>query len=194
MSDQPIVEPRGTTPGGLPYPEDTDLVMAGAQAIKALAQAMDARPRLRAKKSMVTYNIPGNGNDTEQGSGGASWELFETSFNNAGDTVGLVAPLAGYYLFSASAALLLPAGQSNTSFGVKVTNTTQPTIEALHFQQLFSTGSGGARVVGQIHGMLKCAVGDVVRMSAHQNSGATQTLGGPTQDWATRFSAVYWGP
>ena len=32
---------RGTTPTGLPYPEDTDPVMAGAQAIKALAQAVE---------------------------------------------------------------------------------------------------------------------------------------------------------
>jgi hypothetical protein len=31
----------GTTPKGFPYPEDTDLVSQGAQAIKALALAID---------------------------------------------------------------------------------------------------------------------------------------------------------
>lgn len=31
----------GTTPGGLPYPEPTDPVAAGADAIKALAQAVE---------------------------------------------------------------------------------------------------------------------------------------------------------
>lgn len=45
MSDarDAIVMPTGVTPGGLPYPEDTDLVRQGAQAIKALAQAVDGR-------------------------------------------------------------------------------------------------------------------------------------------------------
>ena len=33
----------GTTPNGYPYPEDTDPVAAGAQAIKALASAVDTK-------------------------------------------------------------------------------------------------------------------------------------------------------
>ena len=64
--DQPVVTPLGTTAGGLPVPADTDLVMAGAQAITALAQALDARPRLRARKA-GQYNIAGSGADVVQG-------------------------------------------------------------------------------------------------------------------------------
>lgn len=41
--DGVAVEPHGATGGGLPYPEDTDAVMAGAQAMKALAQAVDPK-------------------------------------------------------------------------------------------------------------------------------------------------------
>jgi hypothetical protein len=36
-----LVDPRGATPGGLPYPEDSDPVVAGAQAIRALAEAAE---------------------------------------------------------------------------------------------------------------------------------------------------------
>jgi len=36
----------GTTATGLPYPSDTDAVMLGAQAIKALAEAIDRRFRV----------------------------------------------------------------------------------------------------------------------------------------------------
>lgn len=43
MTDEAIISPRGTTPIGLPYPEDTDAVAAGAQAIKALAQAVETK-------------------------------------------------------------------------------------------------------------------------------------------------------
>ena len=43
MPDTPIVSPRGTTPSGLPYPESTDAVMAGADAIKALALAVETK-------------------------------------------------------------------------------------------------------------------------------------------------------
>ena len=40
----PEVEPfTGSTASGLPYPSDTDAVMLGAQAIKALADAIDRR-------------------------------------------------------------------------------------------------------------------------------------------------------
>ena len=35
----------GTTPNGYPYPEDTDLVNQGAQAVKALATAVDTQLR-----------------------------------------------------------------------------------------------------------------------------------------------------
>lgn len=42
MSD-PVVMPMGVTPSGLPYPEDSDQVLMGAQAIKALAQAVETQ-------------------------------------------------------------------------------------------------------------------------------------------------------
>jgi len=38
-----VVQPLGTTPAGLPYPEDTEAVMLGAQSIKALAQAVEQK-------------------------------------------------------------------------------------------------------------------------------------------------------
>ena len=191
MTDSPIVNPLGTTPGGLPYPEDTDLVLAGAQAIKALAQAMDARPRLRARKAGA-YNIAGNGNDIEQGSGSAAWDLFETNYQNASDTVGMVCPLAGFYLCMASAGLSLAASTTNCMYGVKVTNAAQAS-EGLHEQRYISTGAGGARFHASVANLVKANIGDILRMSAHQNSGATLSLGGSGVDM-TRFSIVYWGP
>lgn len=57
----------GTTAGGLPYPEPSDPVAAGADAIKALAQALD--PKIAAQFSTLAYTpsvtgagwVPGTG-------------------------------------------------------------------------------------------------------------------------------------
>src|SRR4029077_2711616 len=54
----------GTTPTGLPYPEPTDPVAAGADNIKALAQAVDPRPRgvlVRALSTAAANGYPGGG-------------------------------------------------------------------------------------------------------------------------------------
>lgn len=49
----------GTTPGGLPYPEGTDLVMDGDEAIEALAKAIDPRlPPAYATGTTIVLNIP----------------------------------------------------------------------------------------------------------------------------------------
>lgn len=192
MSESPVVEPRGLTPGSLPYPEDTDLVMQGAQAIKALAQAIDARPRLRARKSGV-YNCPGNNTDSEQGSGPAVWDLFEVNYNNASDVVGMVAPIAGYYLCTLSAAMLVPGATTNQMFGCKVLNNSNA-AEGLGDQKLCTTPAGSTRMTVRCSGIIKAAAGDIIRASVHQNTGATQSLGGPTADWYTRFGVQYVGP
>jgi hypothetical protein len=50
----PEVSPFAATPTGLPYPLDSDAVMLGAQAIKALAEALDRRFRIVS----VSVDIP----------------------------------------------------------------------------------------------------------------------------------------
>lgn len=193
MSDAPIIAPFSTTTGGLPVPDDGDLVMNGAAAIRALAAALDARPRLRARKA-GNYNIAGSGANIVQGSGSAVWDAIETNYNNQGDTVGMVAPLAGYYLAFASAVILMPASQTNQIVGCLVSNDTQPTVEALHDQKLMTTGAGGTRMTVRVANLIRANAGDLLKMYVHQNTGNTQTLGGPTADWTTRFSLTYWGP
>lgn len=49
----------GTTPGGLPYPEPTDPVAEGADAIKALATGVDTRPMGRGALSAAGTLFPG---------------------------------------------------------------------------------------------------------------------------------------
>ena len=58
----PEVAALATTPSGLPYPLDTDAVMLGAQAIKALAEAIDRRIRV----VTVSVDIPSTAAHTSQ--------------------------------------------------------------------------------------------------------------------------------
>ena len=119
--------------------------------------------------------------------------MFETNYNNQGDVVGMVAPIAGYYLCMAAAGLSLPASTSNCLFGVRANNDTQ-SAEGLHEQRLITAPAGGAqRFHASTANLVKANAGDILRMYAHQNSGSTQSLGGSGGDM-TRFSIIYWGP
>jgi hypothetical protein len=75
LSDIPIIQPTGTTPGGLPYPEDTDAVMLGAQAIKALAQAVDNQGLANTRSIYDAFQaLAGN----PVGPAAPSWPIAET--------------------------------------------------------------------------------------------------------------------
>ena len=181
--------PRSTTPSGLPYPEDVDAVMLGAQNIKALAQALDARPRYVARR-LTTYTIGGGGSDVDQGGGAAAWETIMCNFT-AGEALGFLAPLAGFYVVSAQMNMVAPGGSSNV-YGIKIRNVNQAN-ELVHTQEVVYATGGATNQLTSLSGILNAAAGDPIRLAAHQNSGTSQNCAGsaPLQ---TRLSAWYLGP
>jgi hypothetical protein len=75
MTDTPIIVPAGTTPGGLPYPEDSEPVQLGAQAIKALANAVDNQGLGNARSIYDAFQaLAGN----PVGPANPSWPIAET--------------------------------------------------------------------------------------------------------------------
>jgi hypothetical protein len=179
----------GTTTGGLPYPEDTDQVMLGAQAMKALAQALDARPRYVARRN-TTYTIGGGGSDVDQGGGSAAWEAIAANFT-PGEALGFLAPITGFYVVSAQMNMVAPGASSNV-YGIKVRNVNQAN-EVVHTQEVVYATGGATNQLTSVSGILAATLGDPIRLAAHQNSGATQNCAGSAL-LQTRLSAYYLGP
>ena len=180
--------PRGVTPSGLPYPEDVDAVMLGAQAIKALAQAIDARPRYVARR-IATYTIGGGGTDVDQGGGSAAWDLVQANFT-PGEAQGFLAPQAGYYAVYGQINIVCPA--ATNLYGVKIRNVSQGN-ELVHAQEATYSGGGATNQCMNIAGILNAALGDPIRLAAHQNSGVAQNCAG-SANLQTRLMAYYLGP
>jgi hypothetical protein len=160
MSDTPQREPRGITTGGLPYPEDTDALMAGAQAIKALAQAIDARPWVHMVR--WTQGNLGTGADAPLN----TWDFQESNFP-IGETPaqgGFITPVSGLYMLTLSVEFFAAwTGNPLLSAGFK--SSAVPPRE-IFLQRIEAVASTNRRVYN-VAGILRLAAGE--RCSAFMN-------------------------
>lgn len=198
MSD-PQIEPRGVTPGGLPYPEDTEAVMLGAQAIKNLAQAVDNQPPWP-WVNMIRWTA------ISQGGGGSDvllslWDLQETNLpsmlepNIAGQG-GFIAPRAGLYAVE----LLLCwtgswPGSGQLLMNVSAATSAVPPRSIYH--QRSEPNGGTNRRAYSLSGWLRMAAGETCRAYANNGSGAQishSSGSSPGDKFATRFSARWIAP
>lgn len=187
------IEPHGTTPGGLPYPEDTDAVMAGAQAIKALAQAIDSRPWW----SFVrwTGGTLGSAADAVM----TAWDLKESNFTtDAAEVAGVIVPKSGLYRVEAfvSFATTFPAGTNQFSVGVKSGGTGTPAIPVseLQSQDGVAPTSGNQRRDFYAHGLIRVSAGDTIRGFQNNFQGISGlTFGGGAPPRGNRFSSRFAG-
>lgn len=189
MTD-PVIMPLGATPGGLPYPEDTDQVMMGAQAIKALATAIEAQPWI----SFARWT---------QGTVGATadapisgWDLTEGNFAANDASGGFTCPKSGLWAitldleFSAA----WPAGNTLMSVGVK-TSAVPP--RELFLQRAEPNSAGAVRRCYSLSGMLRIAAGETCRAFMNNATGSSiQHSSGVTANdrHSTRFSARWVAP
>jgi hypothetical protein len=191
----------GQTPGGLPWPEPTDPLAAGAGAIRALAESVD-RYWYHAER-IAAYSIGGGGTDVTVGGGGgtAAWETIESNF--APTIVGPGPPTAG------AAGFTIPATGAGIWF-VDANTCLSGTLTAVRVT-CFIVASGGKEVGTQNletgggnvfrtingNGFFRLAVGETVTMRVSQNSGSSLNFGGggaPGTRFSTRFSAVRIAP
>jgi hypothetical protein len=160
MSDTPIIVPAGTTPGGLPYPEDTDLVAQGAQAIKALALAIEAAPWwsfIRSTQGNVgtTADAPLN-----------TWDTQESNFTigEPATSGGVICPKAGLYTISLNVEFFAAwTGNPLLSVGVKSSATPPRELFLQRIEAVASTNRRGYSLTGN----LRLAAGE--RCSAFMN-------------------------
>lgn len=186
------IAPRGTTPGGLPYPEDTDAVMAGAQAIKALAQAIDARPWINFWR--WTAGTLGSAADALL----QAWDLQESNFTIGdpnGGGGGFLAPKAGLYHVIAFSSFVnqFPSGNPQFSVGVKCATSGY----AIASQSGEQATSNNQRRDYTAAGLIRAALGE--RVYAFQNnyqgiSGLTYAGGTAPNRYASRFQAFWVAP
>ena len=182
----------GQTTSGLPWPEDTDAVMAGAQAIRALAEGIDARPWYRAERGAVMSIPAAGGADQIIGAGSYLWETIQSNFT-PGDAQGFIVPKAGLWLVTARATM--NAVWAGNNWGTAVTSSS---LAELGHQTNEGAGGGGTqrRSVAAI-GMMRLGLAETVRMVVWQTTGNPQNVGGLTAGssrWATRFSAQWKAP
>jgi hypothetical protein len=195
MSDRDaIIQPLGSTAGGLPYPEDTDAVMLGAQAIKALANAIDNRPWIRCVR--WTGGTLGGSADALL----TAWDLKEGNFtrDDVAEPAGFVVPAnyGGLWQVMAFTSFVntFPAGVPQFSVGVFSSGGA-----AVAYQRGEMATSGNQRRDYQASGVIRLAAGEWVR--AFQNnyqgiSGLTYAGGtGPQGNrYSSRFAARWVGP
>ncbi|HET6194114.1 MAG TPA: hypothetical protein VFE12_00100 [Acetobacteraceae bacterium] len=182
--------PAGSTPGGLPYPEDTDAVKQGAQAIKALAQAIEAQPWI----SFARWT-----QGTVAGAADAivsAWDLTEGNFaaNDAGG--GFTCPKAGLYLVTVDLefSCAWPAGGPLVSVGAK-TSSAPP--REIYLQRAEASSAGATRRSYSVSGLLRMAVGETCRAFMNNGTGISiQHSSGITANdrHSTRFSARWVAP
>lgn len=191
MSDTPVVMPRGVTPGGLPYPEDTDAVMQGAQAIRALALAVEALPWWNFTR--WTQGVLGTTADAPLN----TWDLQESNFA-VGDTAaqgGVICPRAGLYQVLVSVEFFAAwTGNPLLSAGAK-TNSVPP--REIFLQRIEAVASTNRRVY-VVAGMLRMAAGERIFAFMNQPGGfgtVNHSSGAAAQDrHSSRFSGVWVAP
>ena len=191
----------GQTGGGLPWPNDTDAVMAGAQAIRALAESLD-RYYYHAER-VAAFSIGGGGTDVQVGAGNgvAAWETIESNFaptivGPGPPTVGapgFTIPATGAGLWYFIANTCLAATLTNCRVTCFVTSTSGKEVGTQNME------SGGGNVFRTINanGLFRCAVGETIRLFVSQNSGGALNFGGgsaPGTRFSTRFSAYRIAP
>ncbi|HET6195768.1 MAG TPA: hypothetical protein VFE12_08445, partial [Acetobacteraceae bacterium] len=160
MSDETVVVPLGSTPGGLPYPEDTDQVMMGAQAIKALAQAIEAAPWWNFIR--WTQGVLGTTADAPLN----TWDSQESNFTigEPATSGGVICPKAGLYQVSVIVELFA-AWNTNPLCSVGVKTSATPPRE-LFLQRIEPTVTTNRRVYA-VSGVLRAAQAE--RISAFMN-------------------------
>lgn len=167
----------GTTPAGLPWPEDNAPLSDIAKAIKALADGLDARPR--AIRSLNTpQSIPNNAFtavlfDTAEALSGITYNAATGEFTvpKAG-----IYSIAGQVRFNANA-----TGRRIASVSVNGTPRSDIEVNPAALPAVPSAPFAAALVL---------AAGDKVKVSAFQTSGAALTVYGSAGHNDTRVSIV----
>jgi hypothetical protein len=199
MTDRDVtIQPLGATAGGLPYPEDSDAVMLGAQAIKALAQAIDNRPWI----NYIRWTAGTLGSATDANMTG--WDLREGNFtrDDVAEPHGFVVPAnyGGLWWVDAYISFVntFPSGVPQFSVGVK--SLIAPVVE-LQYQRGEMATSGNQRRDYHASGILRVPAGDTLRafMNNYQGiSGLTfaGSAGAPPRGnrFSSRFTARWWAP
>jgi hypothetical protein len=188
----------GQTVGGLPWPEDTDAVMAGAQAIRALAEALD-RLVYNAER-VAQFSVGGGGTDVQIGGGGgtAAWETIDSNF--APTAVGPGPPIGAPGFTTPRAGLWQVTGNT-VIIGTLTSTIVTCSIFASGGKEIagqnFESGGGNIARSVACAGMFRLAAGETVVMRVSQNSGAALNFGGGTAPGTrrtTRFSGQWIGP
>jgi hypothetical protein len=175
----------GHTLGGLPWPENTDPVAAGAQAIRALAEALD--PAWYRAERIAAFSIGGGGTDVAVGGGSAAWEVVESNFGAIIANTFTV-PKAGVWRFSAAATTAIAV---NTRVTVAVQASGGNSIG---YQHQVAAGAGVNQVY-QANGMMRIAAAETIQMIIAQNSGTANNFGvAGNSRYATRLSAQWVAP
>lgn len=181
----------GQTLGGLPWPENTDPLLAGAAAIRALAESVD-RLYFHAER-VAAYSIGGGGTDVNVGGGTAAWELIDSNFipPTIPGPASFTLPAAGLWMFSANTCL------SGTLTAVRVTCFIIASGGKEVGTQNLETGGGNVFRTINANGAIRCAAGEIVRMTVSQNSGGALNFGGgaaPGTRFTTRFTGYRMAP
>ena len=173
------VDPLGITPNGLPYPESTDPLNQGANAIKALATALDPTlkvdpfvwvARLGSQVNQGTYLFQLVKSDPRAG-----WNLANGWY---------VVPVAGYYQVQVHV-------QTNGSGGWTVPEIqTAPTTAGPWTTQLAGANvSSGAWSGNTVSGIMPLNQGNAIRCREANNAWTADN----TTDGANFFQLAYLG-
>jgi hypothetical protein len=199
MTDTIPGQRGGVTPGGLPYPDDDDPVMAGAQAIKALAQAIDTRP---------WYNLVRWTTGTVGGAVDAvltGWDLRETNYPasleiNDATGGGWVCQLAGLYAVTVTQSWVYASWAGGTQMGVGAKTAGVPLLHEIYGQWTQVGYAGGMqRRTYSVSGLLRVAAGEWVRAVQNNGAGGSVNYSGAAPAGADnrhclRFSALWVAP
>jgi hypothetical protein len=180
----------GQTVGGLPWPEPTDPLMAGSAAIRALAEAIDARPYYAAERLANFQAGSAGGADFTVGLDVSLWERIESNFAQTipGTAAGFLVPRAGLYRLFASMTIYGAISGALAGCGIVAT----PSGKNVRYQRSVS-GAAQARQTFQAGAIVRLDAGDTLVMVLWQNSGNPQQIGGSSggAQWGTRFSAEW---
>lgn len=156
----------GTTPGGLPYPDPTDPVADGATAIRALAEALDARfQRIMGRAQTLAQNLT-SGN-TQSILTMSLIEATGVTFTANGFTI----TKAGMYVISGD----LTLSSSTTGGASQLSAMVNESVASSVFSVVGMTTRTNRM---QVAAVKQLGVGDVVTLRAYQESGSTMALGG----------------
>jgi hypothetical protein len=174
-----------TTPGGLPFPDGSEKVVDGDNAIRALAEGIDKRPTLVAIAA-VQQSIPNNVFTTLTG--------FTTTVLARGVTfvpaTGLATIVtAGLYEIEGYASIQSGGAVGNRT--ARITKNGTADANAILYD-LVSGSSGHQNMTAR--GFVSLAVGDVIRLQVSQVSGgALPTWINSNVGYETRLTIQYRG-